>query len=124
MASFRLVKLHTLLMQLIPNCTANHGITYTNTYLATIQPPHLFILVSHLHVHLLRAWDSCMGIIPLNTMLGHTVHLSSSVVSHDHLVQPFYMCVANKQNPDYANGVAGVPQVHICECHSSLGFMS
>ena len=26
----RLVKLQTLLVQLIPNCTASHGITYTN----------------------------------------------------------------------------------------------
>ena len=31
-----LVKLHTLLMQLIPNCTANHGITYTHSFLAKI----------------------------------------------------------------------------------------
>ena len=28
----RLVKLQTLLMQLIPNCTATHGITYTNYF--------------------------------------------------------------------------------------------
>ena len=31
--------------------------------------------------------------------------LPNCVVSYDHLLQPFYMCVANKQNPDYANGI-------------------
>ena len=39
--SIRLVKLQTLLVQLIPNCTASHGITYTNLlqYFQTLVHP-------------------------------------------------------------------------------------
>ena len=44
--------------------------------------------------------------------------LPNCVVSYDHLAQPFYMRVANKQNPDYAIGIRLV----YLKCHSSLIF--